>query len=230
MNAGRNGNIAATFLPLALLVALALPGCGGSDDDDNDGGQTAQLGLQVQPTSVLLGQSAVITWSASPGVTCQAGGGWSGDQPASGNSAVTPNAPGSITYTLTCSGGGYTGPVTESATLAVTAATLAQIQDSVFTPRCTGCHDGSQPAGGPLPQSMNLTAGNSHTSLVGVPSRQQGTVLRIAPGDAAASYLVRKVEGSAGITGQRMPLGGLPLDAETIAQIKSWILAGAANN
>jgi hypothetical protein len=66
--------------------------------------------------------------------------------------------------------------------------------------------------------------------VVGVPSRQQGTVLRVAPGDAAASYLVRKVEGSAGITGQRMPLGGPPLDAEAIAQIKSWILAGAANN
>ena len=110
------------------------------------------------------------------------------------------------------------------------AATLAQLQDSVFTPRCTGCHDGSQPANGPLPGSMNLTAGNSHTSLVGVPSRQQNTVLRIAPGDPAASYLMRKIEGAPGINGQRMPLGGPPLDGETIARIASWIVAGAANN
>lgn len=228
MNAGRTWKISAPLLPLALLVGLTLAGCGGGGNDDD--GQTSELELQVEPSSVLLGQSAELTWSASSGASCEASGSWSGGQPASGDSTVTPDATGSLTYTLTCSGGGYSGDVTESVTLAVTAATLAQLQNSVFTQRCSGCHNGSQPAGGALPGSMNLTDGNTHTSLVGVPSLEQNTVLRIAQGDPDASYLVRKVEGAAGISGQRMPLGGAPLDAGTIDQIRSWVLDGAADN
>jgi hypothetical protein len=100
----------------------------------------------------------------------------------------------------------------------------------VFTPRCAICHDGSQPPNGALPGSLNLTAGNTFASTVGVPSQQQGNVLRVAPSEPDASYLVLKVEGSSGITGARMPFGGPALDAATIAQIRSWIAAGAANN
>lgn len=227
MNADSPWNLASPSLPLALLVGLGLAGCGGGG---GDAPQTPTLALQVQPSSVLLGQSAEVTWTAIAGASCQASGGWSGAQPASGSSTVTPGATGSLTYTLVCSGGGYSGDITESVTLTVSAATLAQLQASVFTPRCSVCHDGSQAAGGALPGSMNLTAGNSFASLVGVPSLQQGTVLRVAAGGPAASYLVRKVEGAAGISGQRMPLGGAPLDAATIDQIRSWIAAGAAGN
>ena len=78
---------------------------------------------------------------------------------------------------------------------------------------------------------MNLTsAANSHANLVNIASLQQGNVLRVAPGDPDASYLVRKVQGTAGISGQRMPLVGPPLDQATIDQIRSWIAAGAGNN
>lgn len=108
------------------------------------------------------------------------------------------------------------------------AATLTQIQGSVFSPVCSGCHNGQ---GTNLPGVMNLTsAGASFAALVNVASRQQPAVLRVAPNSADASYLVRKVEGVAGINGQRMPLGGPFLDQATIDQIKSWINAGAQNN
>jgi hypothetical protein len=48
--------------------------------------------------------------------------------------------------------------------------------------------------------------------------------------DADNSYLIQKLEGAAGISGARMPLGGPFLDQATIDQIKSWITSGAANN
>jgi hypothetical protein len=54
--------------------------------------------------------------------------------------------------------------------------------------------------------------------------------MRVKPGDPANSYVIHKLEGSAGITGSRMPLGGPFLDAATIDEVRSWIAAGAAND
>ena len=112
----------------------------------------------------------------------------------------------------------------------VAATTLTQIQAAVFTPICSGCHNGSNPPSGALPGSQNLTAGNSFASLVGVASHEQPTLLRVKPGDPANSYLIQKLQGAAGISGSQMPLGGPPLDQATIDQIKSWISSGAPNN
>jgi hypothetical protein len=78
---------------------------------------------------------------------------------------------------------------------------------------------------------MNLTsAANSYAALVGVASVVQVTVLRVAPNNAVASYLVQKLEGAATISGSRMPLVGGYLDQPTIDTVKSWINAGAQNN
>ena len=110
------------------------------------------------------------------------------------------------------------------------AVTLSQIQATVFTPICSGCHNGSNPPGGALPGSQNLTAGNSFAALVGVASLEQPALRRVKAGDPDNSYLVQKLEGLAGITGSRMPLGGPFLDQATIDQIKSWIASGAPNN
>jgi mono/diheme cytochrome c family protein len=100
----------------------------------------------------------------------------------------------------------------------------------VFTPICSVCHNGSQPAGGALPASQNLTAGNSFANLVNVASHEQPGLMRVKPGDPTNSYLIQKLEGAAGITGSQMPLGGPFLDQATIDKVKSWIAAGAANN
>jgi hypothetical protein len=77
---------------------------------------------------------------------------------------------------------------------------------------------------------MNLKAGNSFANLVNVPSQEQPTLMRVKPGDPDNSYLIRKLEGAASITGSRMPFGGPFLDQATIDQIRSWIAAGAQNN
>jgi hypothetical protein len=76
---------------------------------------------------------------------------------------------------------------------------------------------------------LNLTAGNSFANLVNVGSLQSPGTARVVPGDPAASYLIRKLEGT-NIAGSRMPLGGPFLDADTLARIKSWIASGAPNN
>jgi uncharacterized protein (TIGR03118 family) len=110
------------------------------------------------------------------------------------------------------------------------AATLTQIQQTVFTPSCAGCHNGSQPPGGALPGALDLRAGSSFASLVAVGSLEQPALSRVAPGDPASSYLIRKLEGAAGISGARMPFGGPFLDQATTDEVKSWIAAGAPNN
>ena len=110
------------------------------------------------------------------------------------------------------------------------AASLAQIQALVFTPICSGCHNGSNPPTGALPGSQNLTAGNSFANVVNVPSIEAPALLRVKPNDPANSYLIQKLEGTAGIQGSRMPLGGPFLDQATIDLVKTWIASGAPNN
>jgi hypothetical protein len=100
----------------------------------------------------------------------------------------------------------------------------------VFSPRCAGCHNGSQPPGGALPGSLDLRAGSSFASLVAVPSLEQPTLARVAPGAPDSSYLIHKLEGAPGISGARMPFGGPFLDQAIIDEVKSWIAAGAPNN
>ncbi len=101
------------------------------------------------------------------------------------------------------------------------AATLASVQANVFNPSCTVCHSAAN-----APQGLRLDAANSFTNLVGVPSRQASSVLRVAPGNPDRSYLIRKLEGTASM-GERMPLGGPPIPQSTINFVRQWITDGA---
>jgi len=110
----------------------------------------------------------------------------------------------------------------------VAAATLSELQSSIFTPMCSGCHTGG---GSVLPGSMNLSsAAASFASLVGVPSEEQPGVLRVAPNNSAGSYLVRKLAGDPSISGARMPFGGPFLSENDMNKVRSWIDSGAPNN
>ncbi len=105
--------------------------------------------------------------------------------------------------------------------------TLAQLQATIFTPICAACHTG---IGTTLPGVQNLTAGNSWATLVNVASLEVPTLKRVLPGDPANSYIIQKLEGTAGIGGARMPLGGPYLDQATIDKVKVWIADGALDN
>jgi hypothetical protein len=98
---------------------------------------------------------------------------------------------------------------------------LQSIQDEVFTPICTQCHIGAG-----APAGLRLDAASSYGSLVGVPSSEVPSLLRVKPGDPGSSYLVQKLEGRAAV-GDRMPLGQPALPAATIAVIRQWISDGA---
>lgn len=89
---------------------------------------------------------------------------------------------------------------------------------------CTasGCHGSGQ--GNLTMTSASVAYGN----LVGVTSPTSGEV-RVIAGNAAGSYLVKKLEGTASF-GARMPLGGSPLSANDLQNIKNWINKGAKDN
>ena len=110
------------------------------------------------------------------------------------------------------SGSGGAGPLT---------ADFASIQSHVFTPICSVCH-----VGGGAPQGLRLDATNSYSLLVGVPSTEVPSVLRVKPGDPNNSYLIQKLEGHAAV-GARMPFGGPYLSADVISTIAQWITNGA---
>jgi Bacterial Ig-like domain len=104
--------------------------------------------------------------------------------------------------------------------------TLDEIQSSVFSPTCSGCHTG--PMGETLPGGMDLTnADASFANLVGVPSIEVPALSRVEAGDSDNSYLIHKLEGTA-TEGAQMPLNGPPLDQAVIDDIRQWITDGAA--
>ncbi len=123
-----------TFAPIAAkwsrllslsALAVALAACGSKDynGSSNAGSTPAPTAtLSVAPTTITVGQSAKLTWSASAGTDCTASNGWTGAQATTGSVDVTPTATGTATYTLSCSGSGFLGTATQTATLTVQAA------------------------------------------------------------------------------------------------------------
>ncbi len=112
------------------------------------------------------------------------------------------------------------------ATPVVLGPTLDQIQGAIFTPDCAtaGCHNATTQAAG-----LSLAdADTSFAELVDEFSGQNGqsNVKLVDPGNPDASYLIRKLEGAAGITGNRMP-PGTPLPQSEIDVIRQWITDGA---
>jgi hypothetical protein len=103
-------------------------------------------------------------------------------------------------------------------------ADLASIEVNVFTPICSRCHIGAG-----APEGLQLDAAHAYDLLVGVPSVEVPSLLRVDPGMPDESYMVLKIQGSSGIVGVRMPFGGPYLPQSTIDVIRQWITDGAAN-
>ena len=107
--------------------------------------------------------------------------------------------------------------------------TFATIQKKIFDASCATptCHGAAAASGG-----LDLAAGSSYGNLVGVPAAnpgaQAGGVLRVAPGNPDASFLLQKVLGNiTPIEGVKMPLVGRPLSPAELDLIRRWIAAGA---
>lgn len=103
--------------------------------------------------------------------------------------------------------------------------TFTNIQTNVFNAICVNCHVGAS-----APQGLTLDAATSYDMLVGVASVGRPDVLRVAPGNPDASYLIRKLQGGPDIVGAQMPLNLTPLRQNTINAIRVWIAQGAPRN
>lgn len=130
-----------------------------------------------------------------------------------------------------CSGSGYGldangNPIApgSSSTPPPLTADLQSIEDNVFTPICVRCHSGAS-----APEGLQLDSAHAYADLVGVPSQEQPSVLRVAPGNPSGSYLIQKLEGAPSISGVQMPFGGPYLPQSTIDVIAQWITDGAPN-
>jgi mono/diheme cytochrome c family protein len=111
--------------------------------------------------------------------------------------------------------GGAGGPLT---------ATFSSIQANVFTPICATCH-----AGASAPHGLRLDGSSSYALLVGIPSDEEPSILRVKPNDPDNSYLVQKIQNTAA-SGERMPAGMPALPQATIDTIRQWITNGATND
>jgi hypothetical protein len=82
-----------------LLYVLAACGGGGGGGGGTNGGPVV-INISVTPTSIKLGDSATLTWSASNTSFCEARDAWTGSQALSGTLKVTPAGPGTFVYKL----------------------------------------------------------------------------------------------------------------------------------
>jgi hypothetical protein len=124
-----------------------------------------------------------------------------------------------------CGGGGEDAPpAAPPSPTAGLQPTLASIQANVFTPSCakSGCHMGAT-----APFGLRLEPGLSWQNLYLIAS--QGTSpARVIPMDPDGSFLIRKLEATMPIEGNRMPADGPPyLQQATVDVIRLWIQNGA---
>jgi hypothetical protein len=115
------------------------------------------------------------------------------------------------------------------------APTFTSIQNEIFNKSdasgrlaCIQCHNAG---GAPFTAGLNLTAGVSYASLVGVPSTTKPGAVRVIAGDPDNSYMIHKLEGAPDIAGVRMPRGNGPFLTEgQMRVIERWIALGAHND
>lgn len=104
-------------------------------------------------------------------------------------------------------------------------ATYSGVSQIFFAQFCTGCHAGSSPSRG-----LDLSPSVAHEQMVKRSSAQRAALFLVEPGDAARSYVLRKIVGGPNIVGRRMPRGRPARPPEEIDIIRQWIDEGAAKD
>jgi hypothetical protein len=118
----------------------------------------------------------------------------------------------SLAAVVGCSGGGSgMNSSSTSPPSTMLTADFESIQANIFTPICSGCHSGANPA-----ENLNLDAAHSYNDLVNVPSTEEPSLLRVKPGDPAHSFLAIHLQQD----GDGAPAGDIPF-------VIQWIMDGA---
>lgn len=154
-------------------------------------------------------------------------GSWVGSQAASSAQWYSPQLSTQTSFTFSVSvTDGQSTPVVRTITVPVSVPHYAADIQSIFNSvPCTGCHGSS---GG-----LNLGATVSYGNLVNVATVNAAcsTLRRVTPSDPDNSTLIHKIEGTD--CGSRMPRNNPSYFVQNpglIIRIRSWILAGAAND
>ena len=108
-----------------------------------------------------------------------------------------------------------------------TSPTFSDVYSTIISQEC-GCHSGSSHSTGFF---FDGSAATGYGNLVGVDSFENPGMNRIEPGDPDDSYLVNKIQGTAGAVGgsnpSQMPLGGPFLSQTQIDLVRAWVAGGA---
>jgi mono/diheme cytochrome c family protein len=126
-----------------------------------------------------------------------------------------------------CSSGAKTSNTTSSTSSTASGVSFARDIQSIFNNNCVVCHQGAGQAG------LTLEPNLSYGKLVGVPSTESASELRVKAGAPDQSYLIAKLQGTqsqAGGSGAQMPFNGTPLSSAQIGLVQQWISDGAPNN
>jgi len=97
-------------------------------------------------------------------------------------------------------------------------ADLHAIQDSIFTPIRKRSRIGPS-----APDGVRRDAADSFNLLTGIPSAEVPNVLQAMLGEPGNSFLISKLESSAGIVGAQMPFGGAYLPQASTDVIRQWV-------
>ncbi|WAS93347.1 Ig-like domain-containing protein [Nannocystis punicea] len=129
-----------------------------------------------------------------------------------GTSEVTAEVEGAVSSPLT---------VSVLNNQAVAAATFTDALNTLST-NC-GCHKGAMPPAG---LAFDLAAPDVHAALL-APATQDAQTKRVIPDLPGQSYLFKKLTRTTQTTGEQMPKGKAPLEAEKVQILFRWIFNGA---
>ena len=105
-----------------------------------------------------------------------------------------------------------------------TPVSYARAVEPIFVKACGDCHGGDNPKKG-----LDLSKDTGYAQLVNVKSQEVPEMVRVKPGDPAASYLWLKVTHTA-TQGKGMPrtlFGSKKLPQADLDLIQEWIVQGA---
>jgi hypothetical protein len=113
--------------------------------------------------------------------------------------------------------------------------TFASVQKEIFETTdaagrtsCVTCHNATQQT---FVAGLRLEHAVAYDQIVNVASRERSDLMRVAPGNPDASYMIHKLEGRSGIVGRQMPFNGPPFLTDGQIQImRRWIAIGAPRN
>ncbi len=219
--------------PLSLILLSVLAACGGGESTgiedpaatvvlSDDVVALTSFGETQQVTATVLDRNgsalagATVEWSSSNELVATVVDGLI-TAVGTGAATITAGASGLMAFsevTVQPAGAGATGP------------SFAGVVHEILERR--DCTRGMCHAGGAGYLALTHSVAGNYANLVNVPSYAQPATLLVKPGDAANSYVVMKLQGSA--PGQQMPLGLAPLSDADLNNIVAWINAGAASN